>query len=76
MNLKSAKVESSKNEIIRLVDQLLKLNEEKAEAKLESKVLQLESKIDFCETRINVLVYQLYGLEKAEIDIINENGKE
>ena len=64
------------NEIIKLVDQLLKINEEKAESRLESKVLQLESKIDFCETRINVLVYQLYGLEGPEIDIIDENGKE
>ena len=50
-------------------------NEEKAATKLESKVLLLESKIDYCEERINEIVCQLYGLEGAEIDLINDNAR-
>ena len=61
------------DEIIRLVDQLLKLNEEKAEAKLETKINQLKSKIDYCECRINEIVYQLYGLTEEEIAIVQGN---
>jgi len=57
-------------EIEKFVDQLLKLNEEKAEAKLQTKITQLESKIEYCETRINEIVYQLYGLTEGEIKIV------
>jgi len=57
-------------EIVKLVNQLLKLNEEKAETKLQTKVAQLESKIDYCEGRINEIVYQLYDLTQDEIKII------
>jgi type I restriction-modification system DNA methylase subunit len=58
------------NEIISLVDQLLKLNEEKAETKLQTKISQIESKIDYCENRINQIVYQLYDLTEEEIKIV------
>jgi hypothetical protein len=57
-------------ELNKLVDQLLKLNEEKANTKLQTKVSQLESKIDYCESRINEIVYKLYGLTKEEIKIV------
>jgi hypothetical protein len=70
VNLKSAKDESSKNEIVKLVDQLLNLNIEKAEAKLPSRVSQLESKIDYCEDRINEIVYQLYDLTEDDVKIV------
>ncbi|MCL4481846.1 MAG: N-6 DNA methylase [Bacteroidetes bacterium] len=58
----------------KLVAQLLQLNEEKSEAKLQSRVSQLESKIDYCEGRINEIVYQLYDLTEDEIKIV-ENKK-
>lgn len=58
------------DEIIKLVDQLLKLNQEKAETKLASQVSQLQGKIDFCESRINEIVYQLYELTADEIKIV------
>jgi hypothetical protein len=57
-------------ELNRLVDQLLKLNIEKATVKLQTKISQIESKIDYCETRINEIVYQLYGLTEEEIKIV------
>ncbi|MBU1677383.1 MAG: Eco57I restriction-modification methylase domain-containing protein, partial [Bacteroidetes bacterium] len=61
------------NDIVKFVDQLLHLNQEKLETKLQTKVSQLESKIDYCETRINEIVYQLYGLTEEEIKIV-KNG--
>ena len=74
VNLKSSSEESSKNEIVKLVDQLLKLNEEKVDTKLETKINQLQSKIDYCENRINEIVYQLYGLtEDEKVTIENKN---
>jgi len=59
------------SEIIKLVDQLLKLTKEKAETKLQTKISQLESKIDYCENRINDIVYQLYGLSEDEIRLVD-----
>nr|MBK9652886.1 hypothetical protein [Bacteroidota bacterium] len=58
------------NEIVKLVNQLLQLNQQKVETKLATQVSQLQGKIDFCETRINEIVYQLYELTKEEIKIV------
>ncbi len=70
---KKNKIEvAQQNEIIKLVEQLFKLNEEKLEAKLQTKIFQLESKIDYCEDRINEIVYNLYCLTKDEIEIISK----
>lgn len=63
-------IEKSQTEIIKLVDQLLQLNEEKANTKLQSEIKRIERYIDFCEDQINIKVYKLFGLEKAEIDIV------
>ena len=62
----------SKNdgELNKLVDQLLKLNAEKLITKLQTKVTQIEGKIDYCETRINEIVYHLYELSEEEINIV------
>jgi len=57
-------------EIIKLVDQLLTMNIERVEAKLQTKISQIESKIDYCEIRINEIVYELYGLTEDEIKIV------
>ncbi|MBL7914203.1 MAG: N-6 DNA methylase [Bacteroidia bacterium] len=63
------------NEIIKLVDQLLKLNEEKASTQLATKISHLDSKIEFCENRINELVYQLYELTPEEIEIVDSKSQ-
>jgi adenine-specific DNA-methyltransferase len=62
--------EKNQNEIAKLVDQLLQLNQEKEETKLQTRISQLESKIDYCENRINEIVYKLYGLTEEEIKIV------
>ena len=38
--------------------------------RLETKVSYLKSKIDYCESRINEIVYQLYELTEDEIKIV------
>jgi adenine-specific DNA-methyltransferase len=60
------------NELEKLVDQLLQLNQEKQETKLASKAEQLQGKIDYCENRINQLVYQLYELTEEEVKMIEK----
>lgn len=59
-----------RSEIEKLVSQLLQLNKEKSEAKLPFKIEQLQNKIDYCENRVNQIVYQLYELTDDEIKIV------
>jgi adenine-specific DNA-methyltransferase len=59
-----------KSEIEKLVDNILQLNDQKTDAKLTTQGSQLQGKIDFCENRINQIVYQLYNLTEEEIKII------
>lgn len=58
------------NDIIKLVDQLLLLNEEKANTKLQSEIERIKRHIDFCEDQINEKVYELYELSPEEITIV------
>jgi type I restriction-modification system DNA methylase subunit len=62
--------EKNQSEIEKLANQLLQLNQQKAETKLASQVSQLKGKIEYCEERINEIVYQLYELTEAEIKIV------
>ena len=63
-------------EIINLVDKLLQFNQQKLDSKLKSTIDQIQSKIDYCESRINEIVYQIYNLTPEEIAIIeNSNDK-
>lgn len=60
-------------EIIKLVDQLLKLNEELSATKLSSSINQIAGKIEYCESKIDELVYKLYEFTDEEIKIIENN---
>jgi REP element-mobilizing transposase RayT len=66
---------AQQNEIEKLVNQLLKLNEEKSQTKLQTQLSQIENKIDYCENRINEIVYQLYNLTPEEIAIVENSTK-
>jgi hypothetical protein len=57
-------------DILKLVDQLLRLNEDIKESRLQTQIDQIKSKIDYCENRINEIVYQLYGLTEEEVRIV------
>ncbi len=71
-NLPFPNIEKNETEIIKLVEQLQNLNVEKTTAKLETKNNQIQSKIDYCENRINEIVYQMYDLTESEIKIVEQ----
>ena len=58
------------NYLIYLVDQLLLFNKEKNDAKLQSKIEIIQGKIDYCEEKLNKIVYEFYELTEDEIKII------
>ena len=61
------------DEVVKNVDLLIKLNKEKNASKLQTKLTQIENKIEYCENRINEIVYHLYGLNKEEIAIVESH---
>ncbi|HWB64457.1 MAG TPA: N-6 DNA methylase [Chitinophagales bacterium] len=58
------------DEIVSLVELLLKLNEELKEEKLQNNIEQIKQRIAYSDKKIDELVYQLYGLNSDEIAII------
>lgn len=66
--------EQSRDQITKLVDNLLKLNEQLQTIKLETQRQQIQRAITHSEKKIDELVYALYGLTKKEIEII-ERGQ-
>ena len=60
-------------EMNKLVDDLLTLNEEMQQQSLQTKIDQIQNRIDYCEQRINDIVYELYCLTNEEIALV-ENG--
>lgn len=63
---------NKRNDIIKHVDFLLKLNEEIKEVKLQVKAEQIKQRIEHSEEKINQLVYELYDLTEVEIKIVDE----
>ncbi len=61
------------DQIINFVNQLLQLNKDLQTTTLETKKEQLKIKIDYCEDKINELVYLLYNLTEDEIKIVQGN---
>ncbi|MFM9944671.1 MAG: TaqI-like C-terminal specificity domain-containing protein [Bacteroidia bacterium] len=59
-----------REQIIKNVDLLLKLYPEISESRLQSKKEQLETKVEHHLSKIDELVYKLYGLTGGEIKII------
>jgi uncharacterized protein YlxW (UPF0749 family) len=74
LNLENKTEKAKHDEIVKLVDLLLNLNEETRETKLQTTINQLKSKVDYCESRINEIVYQLYGLTEEEIKIVEKSA--
>ena len=66
----NAENKSLREQIETFVSQILQLNKDLQTTTLETQKEQLKNKIDFCENKINKLVYQLYNLTEEEIKII------
>jgi hypothetical protein len=70
IDFKNENEKSLYDEIVRNVDLILSLHDEIITTKLDTKINHLKNRIDYCESRINEIVYQLYGLIEEEIGII------
>jgi len=58
--------------MVRLVDQMLDLHQQPAQARTPIGRTALERRIDATDSRIDRLVYDLYGLTDDEIRIVEE----
>ena len=65
--------ENCKNQIINFVTQLLQLNKDLLIQNLDSQRQQIHSKINYCDDKINELVYNLYQLCKEEVILIENS---
>ncbi|MCH7772637.1 MAG: hypothetical protein IIA49_16740 [Bacteroidetes bacterium] len=68
----NSKQKNAHNHITKLVDNLLKLNNQLQTTKLETQRQQIQRTIAHSEKKIDELVYGLYGLSKEEIVIIEQ----
>ncbi len=59
-------------QITTFVTQILQLGKDLQTTKLENQKQQLNTKIEFCQDKINALVYELYNLTSDEIQIIEK----
>ena len=59
--------EKTQNEVIKLVDDLIILYAKIKSLKLQTDIDRLSSKINYCETKINEIVFQFYGLTENDI---------
>jgi type I restriction-modification system DNA methylase subunit len=66
----------TKAKIVKLVDDILQLNQELQSATLSAKVNQLQSRITHSEEKIDALVYELYQLIAEEIKIVEGKSDE
>lgn len=61
---------AQRKEIEKLVDHILNLNKQKADANVPGVIEQIDNQIAHADEKINELVYQLYELTEQEIKII------
>jgi len=62
-----------KKEIEKLVDKIIELQENKGTVILQSKIDQIQNQIDYCEQKLNDIVYALYGLTSEEVELIENS---
>ena len=62
------------DEIVKLVDNMLQLHQQKQSSTLPEQVQQLEQRIAYTDDKINEKVYALYGLSAEEIGVVEGRG--
>ena len=68
------KEKSLHDEIIKLVDTMLQLQQQKQQATLATEQQQLAQRIQYTDDKINKLVYELYELTEDEINIVEKSS--
>lgn len=59
--------------MVELVDQMLELHKQLAEAKVPQSKNRLQQRIEWTDQQIDNLVYELYGLTDEEIEVVEES---
>jgi len=59
-------------QIIKLVDQVIQLNKELQTTTLPERIEQIQSRIGYCEDRIDGIVYGVYGVTEEEVEVIEK----
>ena len=72
IDFKNPKEKELHSDIIKSVDELLKLYNDKKAQSLQTRINLISSKVIFLENKINETFYQLYSLSKDEIQIIED----
>jgi len=62
--------DKQQTEIIKFVEQLLKLNADKQNTTLPNQLEMINNRIEHTESKINQIIYELYNLTKEEIKLI------
>lgn len=70
VDYKSKSEKSIHDEIVKFVDEMLELNQQKQKATLPNQIEMLQQRIDHTDKKIDQLVYKLYGLTDEEIKIV------
>ena len=70
---KSKKEKFLKDKIVKFVDQMLDLHERLNRANTDSEKIMLKRQIGSTDQQIDEIVYNLYGLTKKEIEIIEKS---
>ena len=60
--------------MVQLVEQMLALNKQLAEAKTSHDTTSIQRQIDATDRQIDRLVYELYGLTEEEIAVVEVRG--
>ena len=60
------------DQIVDIVEQMLSLHKQLAAAKVNHTKTTIQRQIESTDQQINGLVYELYGLAKEEIEIVEE----
>lgn len=72
LDLSNAKEKAQHDRMVTLVERMLKLHKDLENAKTPDAKTQFQRTIDATDKEINALVYDLYGLTKEEINIIEK----
>ena len=73
INPENSSEKSKHDSIIRQVDNLLQLNKDLRKVKLPNDKKSIENRISSVESKVNEIVYELYGINKKEIKLIENN---
>ncbi len=73
INFDDPKDKALHDQMVLLVENMLNLHKQLAQAKLPQTKTTIQRQIDATDSQIDQLVYELYGLSEEEIKIVEDN---